>query len=398
MPPVESYADPYAAQSESLIREQILPRLPLLVQCRSIAEVKDHPEYSRMRETVETVLECIEVDDLRRSEAPPKRQYRLVAWNIERGNQLDAQIEVLRHHEHLRDFDALLITEVDKGMARSGNRDVARDIARRLGLAYAFVPCYLNLGKGSGLERNVSGDNQLGLQGNALFSRYPIFGVRHIPLPNGIDKMASREKRLGQLNALSAEIDFPGLPVTAVTIHLDAQSSQRHRREQMSRVLSGVGEGRRCILGGDWNTSTYNSSTAFRAIMGYWLRLLMGPDNVIRNHYMHPYRWFERPLFRLLESKGFDYHSCNLSGEQTAIYNMIDAKAHRILAEWIPGWCFPFIRWALRNHGGICPLKLDWFAARGVRCCEPVVVHNLRTSAGEPLSDHDPIAVDITER
>jgi len=395
MPFTDSLTESCAAQSELTLREQILPRLPGLARCQSLAEVEDHPEYHPLRQQVNAVLECVEVDDLRRVEAPPKQQYRIVAWNIERGNQLDAQLEVLRHNAHLLDFDVLLLTEVDKGMARSGNRDVARDLARELGLFYAFVPCYLNLGKGSGLEREVAGKNELGLQGNAVFSRYSLSGVRHIPLPNGIDKMAGREKRLGQLNALAAEIHFPDFPVTAVAVHLDAQSSQRHRREQMRHVLAKVGEEIPCVLGGDWNTSTYNSSTAFRAIMGYWLRVIMGTDNVIRNHYMHPYRWFEKPLFGLLESQGFDYRSCNRIGEQTALYDMIGAKAHRILAEWIPGWCFPFIRWALRNHGGICPLKLDWFAARGVRCSTPAIIHDLQTPAGEALSDHDPIAVDI---
>jgi hypothetical protein len=163
----------------------------------------------------------------------------------------------------------------------------------------------------------------------------------------------------------------------------------------MQTVLEAVRDDNPCILGGDWNTSTYNSSTAFHSIMGYWLRVFMGVDNVIRNHYMHPYRWFERPLFRLLEAQGFDYRSANLAGERTALYDMIGAKAHRILAEWIPAWCFPFIRWALRNHGGICPLKLDWFATRGLRNFNPVIVHDLRTATGVPLSDHDPIGLDI---
>jgi hypothetical protein len=149
------------------------------------------------------------------------------------------------------------------------------------------------------------------------------------------------------------------------------------------------------VIGGDWNTSTYNSSRALHAILGFWLRVLMGVDNVIRNHYLHPYRHFERDLFRLLEERGFDYRECNRLGEHTVSYDVEDLRATKALRDWVPGWCFHFIRWALRNHGGRCPVKLDWFATRGVRCRNPVVIHDVREGRAVPLSDHDAIAVDV---
>jgi hypothetical protein len=49
----------------------------------------------------------------------------------------------------------------------------------------------------------------------------------------------------------------------------------------------------------------------------------------------------------------------------------------------------------LRNHGGRCPLKLDWFAVRGLRAENPTVADGLAHAYGAPLSDHDPIAVDL---
>ena len=69
----------------------------------------------------------------------------------------------------------------------------------------------------------------------------------------------------------------------------------------MRDVLNALRGSGPAMIGGDWNTTTYNSSSAFRAIMGFWLRVFMGPDKVIRNHYLHPYRHFERELFTLLE-------------------------------------------------------------------------------------------------
>jgi hypothetical protein len=149
------------------------------------------------------------------------------------------------------------------------------------------------------------------------------------------------------------------------------------------------------VIGGDWNTSTYDSSHALWAILGFWRRVFMGVDHVMRNHYLHPDRWFERALFRLLEKHGFDYRSANVPGAATFCYDTKDIRASRNLNEWVPEWCFTFLHWSLRNHGGRCPLKLDWFAVRGLRAENPTVAHDLARAYGEPLSDHYPIAIDL---
>ena len=378
-----------------LINEEIAPRFPEFARCRSTAQLMASPAYRALETAVRTVLETPERGDFTAGPAPPRDRYRFLAWNLERGIEFDGQLEAFRTHNYLKTCDVLLLTETDLGMARSGNRAVAQELARKLGLHYAFVPCYLNLTKGSGVEYNSEGENELGLHGNALLSRYPIRRVRPIHLENGIDKMAGREKRLGRQTALAADIDFPNYAVTAVAVHLDANSSQRHRHNQMRDVLDGLDTDRPVIVGGDWNTSTYNSSRAFPAIMGFWLRVLMGVDNVILNHYLHPYNRFEKDLFNLLESRGFDYKTCNRLGEHTISYDASDAKTRQNLGEWVPGWCFAFMRWALRRHDGKCPLKVDWFAIRGVRCENPGVIHDLREGRAAPLSDHDAIGVEI---
>jgi endonuclease/exonuclease/phosphatase family metal-dependent hydrolase len=344
------------------------------------------------------VLETPETADFRRTEAPAKERYRFLAWNLERGIEYEGQLAEFKKHPYLVSSDVLLLTETDVGMARSGNRAIAQDLARELGMCCAFVACYLNLAKGAGVENDSAGENELGLHGNAILSRYPIRRVRPVHLRNGKDKMAGREKRLGRQTALVAEIEFPNFTTAAVSVHLDAQSSQRHRRDQMSDILDALPENSPAIIGGDWNTTTYNSSRAFRAIMGFWLRVFMGVDNVIDNHYMHPYHRFEKELFGLLESRGFDYRRCNRLGERTTSYDVDDVKTYKNLREWVPAWCFAFIRWALRNHDGKCPLKIDWFATRGIDAADPVVLHDFREGRAQPLSDHDAIGVDLSLR
>jgi len=386
---------PRAEEIYQSLSRQLAPYVEELSACESTTELADQPAYRLCRELVSELLTTIDRGDCTGVAAPARTRYRFAAWNIERGTQLEAQIEAFSTHEYLRTSDVVLLTECDVGMARSGNHAVTRKMARALGFHYAFAPCYFSLVKGSGLEYYTPGENEVGLHGNAVLSRYPIGRVRAIPLKNGIDKMAGREKRLGCQTALAADIEFPNLTLTAVSVHLDANSTQRHRCEQMRHILDAVDNGQPVLLGGDWNTSTYNSSRAFHAIMGFALRVLMGVDNVIRNHYLYPERRFERELFRLLEARGFDYSRCNQLGERTAGYSIGDAKARHNLGEWVPGWCFAFIRWSLRNHGGQCPLKLDWFASRGLRCEEPVIIHEFREGREVPLSDHDPIGVDV---
>jgi endonuclease/exonuclease/phosphatase family metal-dependent hydrolase len=376
------------------VKEEFAEHFPRWLRCASTRELQADADYAALEEDIREVLGHCDVGNYARRPAPAKPSYRVIAWNLERGIQYEAQLEVFRSHPYLKTGDVFLLTETDLGMARSENRAVAQELARALGLHYAFIPCYLNLAKGSGVEYHVEGENELGLHGNAILSRYPIRRVQAIPLKNGIDKMTGREKRLGHQHALAADIDFPNYGITAVCVHLDTQSSQRHRRDQMRDILDGLKTDRPVVLGGDWNTTTYNASRAFYAIMGYWLRIFMGVENVIRNHFLHPYRHFERELFALLESRGYDYRASNVLGERTTTYDVTCGKTRQNLGEWVPGWCFAFIRWALRNHGGTCPLKIDWFATRNVRAENPVVLHDLREGRDKPLSDHDAIGLD----
>jgi len=377
------------------ILPEILPQLEALTSCRSFSEMLEHPVYRQLAPAIERVQSTLDLGGFRTVSAPAKPRYRIVAWNIERGTQLEGQLETLRSHPYLKEADVLLLTEADAGMARSGNRIVYQELARALGMEYAFAPCYLALGKGSGVERQSQGANPLGLHGNAILSRYPMHDVQLIPLENGVDKMKHREQRIGYQQAVAASIEFPNLALVAASVHLDAQSTQKHRQEQMQTVLSAIPTGGRVILGGDWNTSTYDSSHALWAILGFWLRVFMGVDHVIRNHYLHPERRFERGLFRLLEDHGFDYRGANVTGERTVSYDILDPRANGSLSEWVPQWCFPFIRWSLRHHQGRCPFKLDWLATRGVRVEKPTVVHEVREARAVPLSDHDAIGLDV---
>jgi endonuclease/exonuclease/phosphatase family metal-dependent hydrolase len=393
-----------AVITESPLDHNLTPHFPALAEFHSTKALAASPLYKELRPEIERVLGAVVQENFADTDARTlsvdASTVRATAWNIERGKRLPSIIRVLKSHAALRASDVLLLTELDYGMARTNDAHVAREIARSLGMNYAFAPCYLALNKGSGVEADVEGENTRGLHGNALLSRYAIKRAHAVALPNGKDKMQGKEKRLGQQRAVVADIVHPAGEFRAVSLHLDAHSTQRHRYQQMRLVLDHLErlEPRLpTLIGGDWNTSTYNSRRAVYSILGYVRRVAMGVENVVKNHYPYPERWFERKLFRELERRGYRYRELNALGVCTLHYDVGDATVNTNMGDWIPQWCFWFINWALKKHEGRCSLKLDWFAGKDIKIAagtRPQVVGDLRDSEGV-LSDHDAIVLDF---
>ncbi|MCK6457758.1 MAG: endonuclease/exonuclease/phosphatase family protein [Phycisphaerae bacterium] len=393
----------------AVLRHTLMPQLAALRECRDAKSLRASPRFRQIEPDVRRLLDAVVTyEPPLPASMPVRRHLRAVAWNIERGARLDDVVAALTTHPDLRDADLYLLTELDFGMARSGNRDVPGEIARRLNLRGAFAPCYLNLDKGSGLERSIAAENEFGLHGNALFSRGPIEAIETIRLPNGRDKLLGRERRIGSQRVVVATLQTPIGPVRAASIHLDAHSSRGHRRRQMRCILDRLDAvpALPTLIGGDWNTSTHNTQRACWSIIGFWARVAIGVRYCLRAHYPHPDRFFERRLFRMLERRGYDYRRLNEPGGCT-LHHCILAEADRSnLRDWLPEWCLAYVEWALRPFGGICSLKLDWVAARGLRAVTdgplgpPRVVQGLRRASSDGdarsrISDHDPIVVEL---
>ena len=375
------------------------PFLQELARFETTRELEDSVVYRKLKAEIELALSHVWHEELSSTPPAAASTIRAVSWNIERGIQVDAVRRLLTEHPALLNADVLLLSELDWGMARTSNRFVARDIASTLGMNYAFAPCYLALTKGAGVEKNVEGENLESLHGNALLCKHPMRGVHSLALPNGKDKMQGAEKRIGSQRAVIADIEHPLGALRAVSLHLDAHSSQRHRWLQMRQVLDHLdtlNPKLPVLIGGDWNTTTHNASRALFCILGYFRRVLMGVRHVVSNHYPFPERWFERRLFRELVNRGYTFKDMNQAGECTLHYNIRDMATNLNLAEWVPNWCFWFVNWALERTGGGCSMKLDWFAGKGLRPSgDAVVVHDLKNS-GLRVSDHDPIAVSFS--
>ena len=384
----------------SILDHDLNKYFPELRKFESTQEMESSELYKSIRTDVEWIMNAVVVEHTVAPTSVENQQIRSLAWNLERGIQLDGILDALSSHPKLTNKDVLLLTELDHGMARSGNRFVAQEIARALNLNYAFAPVYIPLQKGSGVEAEMEGENTTSIHGLALFSPHHLSNVHAVPLPNGKDKMWGKEKRLGWLRALIADVEHPAGTFRAVTVHLDVHCSRAHRRRQMRIILDHLGtlSPLPTLIGGDWNTTTFNAQTARHAILGYWRRVMMGIKNVALNHFPHPDRYFERHLFSDLEANRYEYRSLNELGVGTLHYHIESIEKNTNLRDWVPEWCFKFIFWAAGRVGGEVSVRLDWFAARGLKIApgtKPVTIAGLKNDAGQPLSDHDAIAVDL---
>lgn len=325
--------------------------------------------------------------------------FRAVAWNIDRGKKMDEVIRCLQTHTQLCNADFILLTETDWGMARSGNRNVTADIAAALNMHAYFAPAYMNLTAGHGAERAMGGENHYGLHGNSLLSRYPLTNLRVVKLKNSTDKFRSKEVRLGQQTALLADLELNTHPITLGCIHLDAYSSPRQRAQQLRDVLCVLPKVGSVVIGGDFNTSTYNARHSVFMAMGLLYKtLLFGPDRIMRNHYLHPDRRFDRPLFREIERFGLDYKNCNELGVGTFDIVLGDEAMRAMASDKFPRFVQKYVEWAVGLNGGGCSTRLDWFAAKNITPCQSRVI---RLSEATPesiqnrISDHHPIMVEF---
>jgi endonuclease/exonuclease/phosphatase family metal-dependent hydrolase len=326
--------------------------------------------------------------------APPVR--RLVHWNVYKGVALDEIARRLREDPALRGADAVLLNEIDVGMARSSNLHGAAELGRRLGLHWAFVPSYLELTKGPGADALAPGANRLGLHGVAVLTRRPPRALRAGPLPEAFDTFAFSEKRYGRRTALLAAL---GGGLVVGSAHLEVRGTPAGRRAQAAALVEAVEaftrdeaqQGRAVrgvILAGDLNTHTF-ARGGLRRGLGGLARIALTPRGRLHRQLMEPWRGGREPLFEELRRAGFDWERHN-DRRPTAAENLERVEE----LELLPRALRATARALLRRR---VPLRLDWFAARGL----PTAARPRRAATegewppGPWPSDHLPIVLDL---
>jgi endonuclease/exonuclease/phosphatase family metal-dependent hydrolase len=188
------------------------------------------------------------------------RSVRLATWNIDRGGDWPIVEAELQHCP----ADLLLLQEVDWNTIRSGGRDEAAELARRLQLNASYGIEFEELSQ-------EKGESQAFI-GQATLTRLPVRRVRVLRfehqsgfwkprswLPSSIPLM---QRRLGSRVALVSELDFDGSLLVVYNVHLESRSYGRIQAHQIDEIFADLKRypaGTAVILGGDLNTKYFPS-------------------------------------------------------------------------------------------------------------------------------------------
>ncbi|MBO9475272.1 endonuclease [Shimia sp. R10_1] len=275
----------------------------------------------------------------------------VAAWNVERclfPEDTAAHLSTVAP-------DIVLLSEVDHGMSRTGQRHTTEDMANALSMQYAFGVEFHELDLGGPTERPFCKDdfNTLGWHGNAILSSVPFQKVGMIRLDKDGHWFAAdagaadpQQPRLGGRMAIVAIVPTETGPVCVVSTHLESNAGAAHRHAQFEELLTEVARfapDMPILIGGDLNTG---------------------------NHIPPNFDWTQETLFALAEQQGFSW---DFTAEgMTTRPSLITPHPDRVM-------------------------KLDWFAGSGLQCMSKGLLPALDAN-GRPLSDHDCVWCTVTSK
>lgn len=264
---------------------------------------------------------------------------RIGAWNLERVLYPEQSAAMLARHG----VDLALLTELDCGCHRTGQRHTTAELARMLGQSYAFGLEFLELAtmpQPFALADRSDG-NRLGFHGNAILSGLE---MRH-PAVTRLDEVADwyarprgGQKRVGTRMAVAAMVTLGEVEIVVCSVHLESDSTEFGRALQMRTLLNALDEmaqGRPVLIAGDLNTPVRRPSEA---------------------------------LFEQAGGRGYDWRACNAGGPTTRP------------STWSAG---------AGNY------TLDWVCTRGLVVSGPQIVPAVDAD-GTVLSDHDLVLVTVS--
>ncbi|OGF14555.1 MAG: hypothetical protein A2W00_06170, partial [Candidatus Eisenbacteria bacterium RBG_16_71_46] len=362
--------DPEVLAESAALRQAIL-------SYRTLEALHAAPEWPELRERLARLLARTRRYAPAAPPALPRdpARIRAVQWNIEHGNWYEQVEAALRHHPDLGDADLLLFNEIDLGMARAGNRDVAGDLAAALGFHGAWAPLFLESTTGRDDDARMAGDreNQESLFGLAVLSRWPIGAVRLVELPSPQAIQFDLERMFGRHVGLVAEIERPGAPFVAVSVHLEVHRTRAHRARQVHALLQALRDERRPILlAGDFNSHTFDRGLWHSPLTGA-SALLLSPGPALERRLLHPdHGPHAETLFGELRREGFEWKPF-VDYAPTLQLRLDRLDEGRAVLGTLGTVLGPVFRWAERR----ARLRLDWFAGRGWGAGGGRTVHGL---------------------
>jgi endonuclease/exonuclease/phosphatase family metal-dependent hydrolase len=181
---------------------------------------------------------------------------RVLTYNIHRAIGVDRRFrpERIARIVAAHDADLVLLQEVDVGVPRSREMDLARDLAQALGFPH------LAAGYNVALRR--------GRYGNATLSRHPILRERNIDLTVG-----SRKRRGCQHTTVALQATG-GMRRRIEVFNLHLGLSAVERELQIGALIrsaefAGLGADAPCLVGGDFNDWRRRLEPIFTVALGF---------------------------------------------------------------------------------------------------------------------------------
>ncbi|MEC9465572.1 MAG: endonuclease/exonuclease/phosphatase family protein [Myxococcota bacterium] len=173
-----------------------------------------------------------------------------VAFNLERGFRLEEQIVLLSGDGPLPKPDVIMVSEADRGCARTGSRHITRELAQALGMSYLYAVEFVELSRSEDGSRTTQCEH-----GNALLSRYPLGNARLIRHADQVSWFDAGESRLGGRVAVRADVLIGSKQLRLYSVHFESAISEDPRYLQAREIAEdGLTNPRIAIVGGDFNT------------------------------------------------------------------------------------------------------------------------------------------------
>ena len=289
---------------------------------------------------------------------------KIASWNVERLRHLDAIGDTLAELAS----DVALLTEIDKGMARSGNGHRIAELAERFGHGYAYGVEFIELDRGDPQERaaHAHETNLLGFHGNGIITGLVLSRPFLIRLEAegkwfGWDRT---EPRVGGRMAIGGQVELDGTKITLIAAHFESHSDPQHRAMQAAHLLDVIDHydpDAPVLIGGDFNTSTFSRQEKIDQPGKIAAALAADPQRLV---HVEQYE----PMFALMVARGYGWKDCNVANA-------------------------PTVRPDVPNDDDILG-KIDWFFSRGLKVSSPVIIPAVQAD-GTPSSDHECLGVQI---
>jgi endonuclease/exonuclease/phosphatase family metal-dependent hydrolase len=194
----------------------------------------------------------------------PPQSLRVVNWNIDRGLRLAEITDFLASQQ----ADLLILQEVDLNAKRTQHRNIAEEVARKLGMNYVWAREFEELTQGTPASPAYHGQTTLSrwrLKNPRIirFRRQSGFWRPRWFLPHA----EPFQERLGGRIALVTEVDVQGRTLPVYNLHLESRGDNSLRVCQLEETLADTAKytpRAPVILAGDLN---FDASEGQRAAL-----------------------------------------------------------------------------------------------------------------------------------